>query len=72
VQNPDMFGVVLHANIVSMILHENYVSQMQEWQEGIGRHCHLPFKTWHYFSIINTNLPSWYDGHYQVAAAYSI
>jgi CHASE2 domain-containing sensor protein len=31
--NPDMFGVVVHANIISMILREDYVEQMATWQE---------------------------------------
>ncbi|MEP6736600.1 MAG: CHASE2 domain-containing protein [Chryseolinea sp.] len=59
--NPDMFGVVVHANIVSMILHENYVEQMQNWQEAIMAFliCLLNVAV---FSLINTNLPLYYDG----------
>jgi hypothetical protein len=29
--NPDMFGVVIHANIVSMILNEDYIDQLDGW-----------------------------------------
>ncbi|MFZ5973565.1 MAG: CHASE2 domain-containing protein [Bacteroidota bacterium] len=30
---PDMYGVVVHANIVSMILNEDYIDELQEWQQ---------------------------------------
>src|SRR5688572_2252072 len=30
---PDMYGPVVHANIVSMILNEDYVEELVEWQE---------------------------------------
>ncbi|MBL0742361.1 CHASE2 domain-containing protein [Chryseolinea lacunae] len=59
--NPDMFGVVVHANIVSMILHEDYVNEMEDWQEYIMAFifCLLNVAL---FSLINKHLPSWYDG----------
>jgi CHASE2 domain-containing sensor protein len=59
--NPDMFGVVVHANIVSMILHEDFVDQMQEWQEVVMAFlvCILNVAL---FSLINQRLPLWYDG----------
>jgi CHASE2 domain-containing sensor protein len=59
--NPDMFGVVVHANIVSMILREDYVQQMANWQEAIMAIilCLLNVAL---FSLINTNLPLYYDG----------
>jgi CHASE2 domain-containing sensor protein len=59
--NPDMFGVVVHANIVSMILREDYVEQMARWQEVIMAIvlCLLNVAL---FSLINTNLPLYYDG----------
>ncbi|MBD77839.1 MAG: hypothetical protein CL840_02705 [Crocinitomicaceae bacterium] len=28
---PDTYGVVVHANIISMILHGNYISQLPDW-----------------------------------------
>ena len=28
---PDMFGVVIHANIISMILDESYIAEMPDW-----------------------------------------
>jgi CHASE2 domain-containing sensor protein len=59
--NPDMFGVVVHANIVSMILNEDYVNQMADWQEALMAFiiCMLNVAL---FSIINKRLPIWYDG----------
>ncbi len=30
---PDMYGVVVHANIISMILNEDYIEVLQNWQE---------------------------------------
>lgn len=59
--NPDMFGVVVHANIVSMLLNEDYVNQMARWQEVLMAvvFCLLNVAL---FSLINTNLPLWYDG----------
>ena len=59
--NPDMFGVVVHANIVSMILNEDVVTQMEEWQE-IAMAIILCLLNVALFSIINTRLPAWYDG----------
>lgn len=29
--NPDMFGVVVHANIVAMILNEDYIDELADW-----------------------------------------
>src|SRR5690606_6623154 len=33
--NPDMFGVVIHANIVSMILDGDFVDELEDWKEYI-------------------------------------
>ncbi len=59
--NPDMFGAVVHANIVSMILNEDYVNQMEQWQE-VAMAVVLCLLNVALFSLINTHLPSWYDG----------
>lgn len=32
---PDTYGVVIHANVVSMILHENYIYQMPDWLRNV-------------------------------------
>ncbi len=59
--NPDMFGAVVHANIVSMILSENYVEQMADWQQIVMAIiiCLLNVAL---FSLINTHMPLYYDG----------
>jgi CHASE2 domain-containing sensor protein len=59
--NPDMFGVVVHANIVSMILNEDYVNQMPVWQQYLMAFliCVVNVAL---FSLINTRYPLWYDG----------
>ena len=59
--NPDMYGVVVHANIISMILNNDQIDQMSE------------FSAWTFaviicllnvilFQIIYRRLPRWYDG----------
>lgn len=59
--NPDMFGVVIHANIISMILNEDYVNKMSDTAAIIWGVilCYLNV-VW--FSIIYHRLPRWYDG----------
>ncbi|MGC3947490.1 MAG: CHASE2 domain-containing protein [Chryseolinea sp.] len=59
--NPDMFGAVVHANIISMILNEDYVEEMPVWQEATMAIiiCLLNVAL---FSLINTHLPLFYDG----------
>jgi CHASE2 domain-containing sensor protein len=59
--NPDMFGVVIHANIVSMILNEEYLNTMAEWQEYAMAFI-LCFFNMALFWLIYHNLPAWYDG----------
>ena len=59
--NPDMFGVVVHANIISMILNEDFVEQMAGWQE-VMMAIILCLLNVALFSLINTNMPLWYDG----------
>ncbi|HMG92330.1 MAG TPA: CHASE2 domain-containing protein [Chryseolinea sp.] len=59
--NPDMFGVVVHANIVSMILNEDFVEKMSPWQE-IAIAVLICMLNVALFSLINTRLPLWYDG----------
>lgn len=59
--NPDMFGVVVHANIVSMILNGDYVNEMAKWQEIVMAFLICIFNV-ALFSLINSRLPAWYDG----------
>src|SRR5690606_19350313 len=59
--NPDMFGVVVHANIVSMILHETYINSMAGGGEIVMAFifCLLNMML---FARIMERLPLWYDG----------
>jgi CHASE2 domain-containing sensor protein len=59
--NPDMFGVVVHSNIVSMIMNEDYVNKMDLWQEVLMAVV-LCFLNAALFSLVHTRLPDWYDG----------
>jgi CHASE2 domain-containing sensor protein len=57
---PDMYGVVIHANAVSMILNEDYVDELAEWQEYLLAFiiCLLNVAL---FSLINRRAPLWFD-----------
>ncbi|HTE33721.1 MAG TPA: CHASE2 domain-containing protein [Chryseolinea sp.] len=59
--NPDMFGAVVHANIVSMIMNEDYVEQMPDWQQ-VAMAIIICLLNVALFSLINTHLPLFYDG----------
>jgi CHASE2 domain-containing sensor protein len=58
--NPDMFGLVLHANAITMILNEDYINEIPEW----GKYsiaflvCLLTVAL---FIWIDHNLPAWFD-----------
>ncbi len=58
---PDMYGGVIHANIVSMVLNEDYVFYLQDWQKYtiavIGLFVNIMMFSWVY-----KKLPKWYDG----------
>ena len=59
--NPDMYGVVIHANIVSMILNDDYIdtfSQLNTIILGVL----VCFLNVILFSWIYRRLPRWYDG----------
>ncbi len=58
--NPDMFGVVVHANIASMILNKDYVNALVDWQK-IAIAFIVCFFTVALFIVIDRNLPAWFD-----------
>jgi CHASE2 domain-containing sensor protein len=58
---PDMYGVVVHANIVSMILNEDYIDELAEWQQILIASL-LCFLNVAVFIVINRKIPLWYDG----------
>lgn len=59
--NPDMFGVVVHANIISMILQNDYIDTMSVWSSWIlaAVVCFLNVLL---FTIIYYKFSDWYDG----------
>jgi CHASE2 domain-containing sensor protein len=58
--NPDMFGVVVHANIVAMILSEDYVDALSDLQKYAIAFL-ICFFTVALFIIIDRHLPAWFD-----------
>ncbi|VAW27905.1 Adenylate cyclase [hydrothermal vent metagenome] len=58
---PDMYGVVVHANIISMILNNSYIDQMGENTSYIIAFFML-FINVLLFTIIYYKFSSWYDG----------
>lgn len=59
--NPDMFGVVIHANIISMILSEDYIEKQGQFS-SIVTALTICFLTVLLFTLIYRRLPKWYDG----------
>jgi len=59
--NPDMYGVVVHANILSMILNGNFIESMSE-RTAILIGVLLCLLNVVCFSLIYKLLPRWYDG----------
>lgn len=59
--NPDMYGVVIHANIISMILNQEYINILPPWLENaIG--IVIVFFNNMFFLVIYRRLSRWYDG----------
>ncbi len=58
--NPDMFGLVVHANIVSMILEEDYINTIGEWMRYLIAFL-VCLLTVALFIWIDRNLPVWFD-----------
>ncbi|RAV99795.1 CHASE2 domain-containing protein [Pseudochryseolinea flava] len=58
---PDMYGVVVHANIISMILGEDYINELSPWQEYVIAFlvCLLNVAL---FIMITRKIPLWFDG----------
>jgi CHASE2 domain-containing sensor protein len=58
--NPDMFGLIVHANIVAMILNEDYVNELAEWQNYLIAFLFC-FVNIAVFFWINHKAPLWFD-----------
>jgi CHASE2 domain-containing sensor protein len=59
--NPDMFGPVIHANVVAMILNENYINEIPLWMQ-ISIAIVACFFNVLLFSWIDRKFPLLYDG----------
>jgi CHASE2 domain-containing sensor protein len=57
---PDMFGVVVHANILAMILNEDYVNELADWQKYFIAFL-VCFLTVAFFIFIDRKIPAWFD-----------
>jgi CHASE2 domain-containing sensor protein len=58
--NPDMFGPVIHANSVIMILNQDFIDQLDDWQKYLIAVL-LCFFTVALFALIDERLPVWFD-----------
>lgn len=58
---PDMYGGVIHANIVSMVLNEDYIEELSDTQKGLLAVI-ICFLNVALFSYIYKKIPKWYDG----------
>jgi len=58
--NPDMFGLVVHANVVSMILDEDYINTISEWAKYLIAFI-VCLLTVALFNWIDHHLPAWFD-----------
>lgn len=59
--NPDMFGLVVHANAVAMIINEDYVNELAEWQKYTIAFI-ICFLNVMLFSWVDKKFPILYDG----------
>lgn len=58
--NPDMFGLVVHANVVAMILNEDYIDELEDWHKYVFAILTC-FVTVILFILIDHHLPLWFD-----------
>ena len=57
---PDMYGAVIHANIISMILNEDYIEELPSWF-SMAISIIIVFLVIALFFKIEINMPVWYD-----------
>ncbi len=58
--NPDMFGLVLHANVVTMILNGDYIDEIPSWGTYLIGFV-ICLLTVALFIFIDRKLPMWFD-----------
>jgi CHASE2 domain-containing sensor protein len=57
----DMYGVFIHANIISMILREDYINEMPDWLNYLITFL-IAYITTALFVFLHEKLDFWYDG----------
>lgn len=58
--HPDMYGVVVHANVLSMILHGDYINTMPKWASLVVGLMLLVINVM-LFTFIYSRFENWYD-----------
>lgn len=58
--NPDMFGLVIHGNIASMILNGDFINELEEWHKYVIALV-LCFLNISLFFYLNSKIPVWFD-----------
>ena len=58
--NPDMFGPVIHANSIIMILNEDYIAEFEDWHQYAIAFI-VCLLTVALFKVMDERLPIWYD-----------
>ena len=58
--NPDMFGLVLHANVIIQILNEDYINAISDWTKYFVAFL-VCLLTVALFIMIDKKLPAWFD-----------
>lgn len=58
--NPDMFGVVVHANIASMVLDGKFINELEDWHKYLIAFIFC-FSNIALFFHINSRYPVWFD-----------
>ena len=65
--NKDMYGVVVHANIIDTLLNKHYIDKMPKWIGHVAGLI-LIYLTFSYFRPIYMDYKIWYDGVSKVFA----
>jgi CHASE2 domain-containing sensor protein len=58
--NPDMFGLVVHANVVAMILNQDFINELDAMQKYLIAFL-VCLLTVALFIVVDEKLPIWYD-----------
>ncbi len=58
--NPDMFGLVIHANILSMVLNGDFINELEAWHKYLIAFIFCYFNITLFF-FIHRKFPVWFD-----------